>query len=116
MSRAKGSAKTGGRKAGTPNKATANLKAWVAEILESGKDSFISRLANLDDKEYIRAYMNLMGYVLPKMSPVTIEDILKKEREMLHELFLSMPDEALDRISLKMAELQTLEINENKIE
>ena len=49
MGRAKGTPKTGGRKAGTPNKTTTDIKTWVANILDGGRDEFASRLASLDD-------------------------------------------------------------------
>ena len=69
MSRAKGSPKTGGRKAGTPNKASNDIKKWVANILDSGRDEFVRRLASLDDRDYIRTYTGLLGYVMPKTVP-----------------------------------------------
>ena len=56
MGRIKGTPKTGGRKAGTPNKTTTDIKTWVANILDSGQDEFAKRLARLDDRDYIRTY------------------------------------------------------------
>lgn len=47
MGRAKGTPKTGGRKAGTPNKATTDIKTWVANILDGGRADFEKRLANV---------------------------------------------------------------------
>ena len=52
MGRAKGTPKTGGRKAGTPNKTTTDIKTWVANILDGGRIDFEKRLAKLDDKEF----------------------------------------------------------------
>ena len=44
MGRAKGTPKTGGRKAGTPNKTTTDIKTWVANILDGGRADFEKRL------------------------------------------------------------------------
>ena len=116
MSRAKGTPKTGGRKAGTPNKTTTDIKSWVANILDDGRDEFVRRLANLDDRDYMKTYTGLLGYVMPKMSPTTPEDIIRKEREMMQELLLSMPEQMIDRVTKRLYEIQTQENNENKIE
>lgn len=115
MGRIKGTPKTGGRKAGTPNKTTTDIKTWVANILDSGQDEFAKRLARLDDRDYIRTYTGLLGYVMPKMSPATPEDILRKERDMLQELLLSMPEQMIDRVTKRLYELQNKENNEDKI-
>lgn len=116
MGRTKGTPKTGGRKAGTPNKATTDIKTWVANILDGGRADFEKRLAKLDDREYIRTFVGLLGYVMPKMSPTTPEDILRKEREMMQDLLLSMPEEMIDRVTKRLYELQTKEENESKTE
>lgn len=106
MSRAKGSPKTGGRKAGPPNKASNDIKKWVANILDSGRDEFVRRLASLDDRDYIRTYTGLLGYVMPKLSPTTPEELLKKEKEMLQDLLLSMPEQTIDKVTKRLFELQ----------
>lgn len=114
MSRAKGTPKTGGRQAGTPNKTTTDIKSWVAYILNGGRADFEKRLAKLDDREYIRTFVGLLGYVMPKMSPTSPEDILRKEREMIQELLLSMPEEMINRVAQRIDELNKKE-NDNKI-
>lgn len=109
MARTKGTPKTGGRQKGTPNKATTDLKKWVRLILEGGKDEFVRRLSNLDDVSYIRTYTGLLGYVLPKMAATTPEDVLRKEKEMFEELLLSMPEEMINRVADRVAELSDKE-------
>ncbi len=116
MGRAKGTPKTGGRTKGTPNKATKDLKKWVADILDGGRANFEKRLKKLDDRDYIKTFLGLLGYVIPKLSPTTPEDILRKEKEMMQELLLSMPEEMIDRITKRLYELQTKEENEGKTE
>ena len=115
MGRPKGTPKTGGRKAGTPNKTTTDMKIWVANILDGGRDDFARRLANLSDMDYIRTYTGLLGYVMPKLSPSNPDDILRKEKEMMAEIMLSMPDVFIDRLARRLHELQKKENDEDKI-
>lgn len=115
MSRAKGTPKTGGRAKGTPNKTTTDMKEWVANILDGGRHEFVRRLANLDDRDYIRTYTGLLGYVMPKMSPSNPDDVLRKEKEMMAEIMLSMPDVFIDRLARRLHELQKIENDEDKI-
>lgn len=49
------------------------------------------------------------------MSPATPEDILRKERDMMQELLLSMPEQMIDRVTKRLYELQNKENNEDKI-
>ena len=50
-----GKGRLGGRAKGTPNKATTDLKTWVASILDGGRDRFVEsldvRLVELNGKE-----------------------------------------------------------------
>lgn len=80
MSRKKGSEKTGGRVAGTPNKVTSDLKTWVASILDNGRDKFVESLDKLEPSEYIRVFTGLLNYALPKQAPTTPDDVLKRKR------------------------------------
>ena len=105
MSRVKGSPKTGGRKAGTPNKVKADVKQWVDVILNNGRGEFERRLRLLDDREYVKTYISLLGYVLPKMAPTSPEEQLKKEGEMMQKMLLTMSEEALDKLAQKLYNL-----------
>lgn len=116
MSRKKGSEKTGGRATGTPNKVTSDLKTWVASILDNGRDKFVESLEQLEPQEYIRVFTGLLNYALPKQAPTTPDDVLRKEKEMMQELLLSLPEEAIDRVAERLQELQKKEENESKDE
>jgi hypothetical protein len=116
MSRKKGSEKTGGRVAGTPNRVTSDLKTWVASILDNGRDKFVESLDKLEPSEYTRVFTGLLNYTLPKQAPTTPDDILKKEKEMMQELLLGLPEEAIDRVAKRLQELQKKEEDENKSE
>lgn len=72
MSRTKndGRGRLGGREKGTPNKLTADLKTWIAEILDDGRAKFVESLNDLESSEYIRVYTSLLNYVIPKQQAV----------------------------------------------
>ena len=107
MSRPKGLPKTGGRKAGTPNKASTNIKQWVAKILADNREEFVLRLAKLEDRDYIKTITGLLSYVVPKMSPYSIEEEKKKEQAMLQNLLSVSPEGVIEKVAARLLELQT---------
>ena len=109
-----GRGRMGGRAKGTPNKTTAELKAWITQIIENGQDSFIERLENSDDRDYIKTYIGLLNYVHPKQAPTTPDDVWRKEKEMLQEMMLSKPDAMINRLAERLNNLIQKE-DENKI-
>ena len=56
----------GGRPKGSKNKIPAELKSRMVEELTNSFDKFFSRLSNLDDRDYIRAYTELLKLVIPQ--------------------------------------------------
>ena len=109
-----GKGRLGGRAKGTPNKATTDLKTWVASILDGGRDRFVESLDGLEPSEYIRVFTGLLNYVLPKQAPTTPDDMLEKEKKMMQELLLSMPEEMIDRVAKRLVELNEKE-NEDEV-
>ena len=107
MSRPKGTPKTGGRKKGTPNKASTDIRTWVAKILDANREEFVLRLARLEDRDYIKTITGLLSYVVPKMSPYSIEDEKKKEQAMLQNLLSTSPESVIEKIATRLLELQT---------
>ena len=104
----------GGRAKGTPNKATTDLKTWVASILDRGRDKFVDSLDGLEPSEYVRVFTGLLNYVLPKQAPTTPDCVLEKEKKMMQELLLSMPEEMIDRVAKRLVELNEKE-NEDEV-
>lgn len=109
-----GKGRLGGRAKGTPNKATTDLKTWVASILDGGRDKFVESLDGLEPSEYIRVFTGLLNYVLPRQAPTTPDDMLEKEKKMMQELLLSMPEEMIDRVAKRLVELNEKE-NEDEV-
>lgn len=106
MGRTKGCAKTGGRKKGTPNKVSRDLRGWIFEVLEAGKDAFVQNLSMTEPKDFCKVYLGLMGYVMPKMVAVTAEEARRAEYNELEALFDRLPDEAIERIAEKVLILE----------
>ena len=101
-----GRGRLGGRAKGTPNKVSAELKDWLACILNDGKERFERDIEQLDPSERVRVYMSLLNYVLPKQQSMTAEAVAEAEIKELERLIDVMPDEAADRIAAKIMELQ----------
>lgn len=87
-----GRGRLGGREKGTPNKITADMKAWIAEILNDGRGRFMDSLNNLEDSEYIRVYTNLLNYVVPKIQAISGES--GKDSQTVGGITLVVKDEA----------------------
>ena len=66
--------KTGGRQKGTPNKATANLRDTIQEIIERQFETLESDLEELEGKDRIAFVLKLIEYILPKQRETKIEE------------------------------------------
>ena len=58
--------KTGGRKEGTPNKVTQELRAKIKEIVCIELESLESKMELLQPKDRVDVLIKLLQYVLPK--------------------------------------------------
>ncbi len=67
--------KTGGRKAGTPNKTTAITKEAISKIIDEYNSSGLmqSDLMGLDPRDRLEITVKLMSYVLPKVQSVALD-------------------------------------------
>lgn len=107
MGREKGATKTGGRKKGTPNKKKKDTKAWIEKMILNNQAEFEERFKKLSDSDFVKNYMQLLNYIVPKQSPITPDDLIKKEREMLQGLLFSQSEEAIKQVATKLYELNT---------
>ena len=82
MPKEKGSEKTGGRKAGTPNKTT-SLGKKILEKYFFEDDGLKNLLHQIDDMEYekdkVTAKIKLLEFVMPKQKEIEITAIDKEE-------------------------------------
>lgn len=74
-----GRGRLGGRGKGTPNRVTTDLKTWIAEILDNGRDRFIDSLNDIDSSEFIKVYTGLLNYIVPKKQAINGEISGNKE-------------------------------------
>lgn len=68
-----GKGRLGGRAKGTPNKITTDLKEWITEILKNGEGLFAEHLNSLEPREYVKVYVGLLNYVVPKQQSVSVD-------------------------------------------
>lgn len=73
MSRAKGTPKTGGRQAGTPNKVSGSLKEFIADLLNEDREQMKEDLKAMRPKERVAAYLSMLQYVIPKQQAVSAD-------------------------------------------
>lgn len=74
MARPTGLAKTGGRKAGTPNKRSIDLQERIEELL-NGDDlagAIFSRIKKLSNERQVEFLISLMPYVYPKRKAIEV--------------------------------------------
>jgi hypothetical protein len=62
--------KTGGRKAGTPNKITSELRDSLKAILDGELLTLTASLDKLTPKERLDVVLRLMPYCMPKIDPI----------------------------------------------
>lgn len=62
--------KTGGRKAGTPNRLTKELRQVLKDIIYDELQNLPDTLDGLEPKDRVELVIKLMSYTLPKVRPV----------------------------------------------
>ncbi len=65
--------KTGGRKAGTPNKITSNLRGFIEVFLANNLEEVCNEFSKLEPKEKINAYLKLLEFAIPKLTRMQSE-------------------------------------------
>ena len=66
MAKAKGTPKTGGRKAGTPNRINRDVRLWVFDVIQSNMDALETDIQGLEPKERWAIIERLLPYILSK--------------------------------------------------
>jgi hypothetical protein len=64
--RTKGTPKTGGREKGSLNRQTAEIRSFVAELVQDSRDKIKDDIASLDPDKRLMYFEKLLQYVLPK--------------------------------------------------
>lgn len=109
MSRKKGSPKTGGREAGTPNKVTGTLKDFVANLLDDNREQIVEDLKRLKPKERVAVYERMMQYVLPKQQSVSADvDSNSLSKEIVIR-YVGKPEDAIFPSSEDQVDLERVD-------
>lgn len=106
MAKAKGTPKTGGRTAGTPNKATAEVKTLIVELLQGNADTIREDFKALTSAERIKAVAQLAAFVVPKQQAISFEEQAAIEQQALLNFLEKAPDEAIDAIAERVLAIQ----------
>ena len=83
----KGSAKSGGRVAGTPNKVTADARAAIAQFVEGNVDrltGWLDQVAQESPEKAFRCFMDVVEYHVPKLARTELTGEIK--HSLSHEL------------------------------
>lgn len=102
MGRLKGTGKTGGRKAGTPNKISSELKVWVKDLIDENRATFEKDLKELEPKDRLMIIEKLMTYILPKQQAISAELQVQTEYAELEKLLDKAPDKVVDALLERM--------------
>ena len=114
MAAKKGHSKAGGRKKGTPNKVTADLRTWVSALIDGNRETIETDLKLIDPKERLVILERLMAFVIPKMQSIDATVQIAEEYKQLEQLLQSAPDVAVEKIVDKVMELSNQKTQQNE--
>lgn len=86
--------KTGGRKAGTPNKTTGVVRGAIAKMLDDyfNSDTFAKDIEELDPKDRVAAMEKFAAYVSPKLQATTL-DMVVESKKTIEDRLAELSDE-----------------------
>jgi len=101
--------KFGGRQAGSLNKKTLELKAWVKNLLETNQQQIEADLQALEAKDRVQMFERLLKYVIAPAQE--LDPVLKIQLEYaeIENLFKTMPDKAVEILTNKLINLKNTE-------
>jgi len=77
--------KTGGRKKGTPNKITAEIKELITEFINGNFEQMQKDFESLDSRERVKFYIDLLPYALPKLRAVETTDNTEQKNKIIFQ-------------------------------
>lgn len=99
-----GTPKTGGRRPGSQNKVSAELKQWIETIIQDNKPQFEKNIKLLEPEKQVAAIERLLSYIVSKPQNLDI----KMEYRHLEALLERTPEQYIEKITMKLIELNTL--------
>ena len=73
MGRKAGTAKTGGRKKGTPNKVPPPIRGWLEELINDNRDQIREDLRNMDAADRVKIFEKFISYVCLKKQELSFD-------------------------------------------
>lgn len=94
MGRPKGMPKNGGRKKGTPNKATALCRETISALLNDYQESglMLADFTALEPKDRLMIAEKMMQYAIPKMQSTAI-DITAESAKTIEDTLIALSEE-----------------------
>jgi len=86
VGRPKGLPRYGGRKKGTPNKTTKDLRERISIFLEDNFEDAMKAWKKLEDKDKVKLYTDLIKFSVPTLQSVDLNATVKKEDEVEEDL------------------------------
>ncbi len=86
--------KTGGRVAGTPNKASSTVREAIGKMLDDYfcSNTFETDMADLEPKDRVAAMEKFVAYVAPKLQTTTL-DVISEKKETIEDKLLHLAGE-----------------------
>ena len=85
--RPKGTQKSGGRKAGTPNRVSGDIKTFLAKIVSDNREQIEHDLRAVNPRERLQIIEKFIQYLVPKQQSVQAEiDINKLTENQIDEI------------------------------
>lgn len=83
--------KTGGRVAGTPNKASSAVRWAIANMLDGyfNSETFVKDMAELEPKDRVAAMEKFAAYISPKLQSTTL-DVATETKRTIEDKLLEM--------------------------
>lgn len=72
-----GHPKTGGRKAGTPNKISREKREIIAAFIDGNWEEFTESFHNLDDSRKCQIMVDLLPFAVPRLASIEYKDKTK---------------------------------------
>ena len=69
MAKAKGTPKTGGRVAGTPNRIPKEIRLWLFDLVQNNTDALEKDFESMDSRERWSIIKEVLPYVITKRQP-----------------------------------------------
>lgn len=81
-----------GRKPGTPNKTTEEMREWIRSILE--KQDIIKDLAALDEEKRLKIIVELMEFVVPKPKIIEFSGEINAHNSQIKTIYAALQQQS----------------------